>query len=106
MAELCAAAVAEGFTLVKLKVGARLEDDLRRCAIAREVVGADVGIAVDANQVWDVPTAIPWVRALAQVPAGVDRGADEPGRHPRHGRDPPGASARSGSPPASTSPTG
>ncbi len=68
MAELCAAAVQEGFTLVKLKVGARLEDDLRRCAIAREVVGADVGIAVDANQVWDVPTAIPWVRALAQVP--------------------------------------
>jgi L-fuconate dehydratase len=68
MAELCAAAVQEGFTLVKLKVGARLEDDLRRCAIARDVVGADVGIAVDANQVWDVPTAIPWIRALAQVP--------------------------------------
>jgi L-fuconate dehydratase len=67
MAELCAAAVQEGFTQVKLKVGARLEDDLRRCAIAREVVGEDIGIALDANQVWDVPTAIPWVRALAHV---------------------------------------
>jgi L-fuconate dehydratase len=65
LAELCAAAVQEGFTQVKLKVGGRLEDDLRRCAIAREVVGEDIGIALDANQVWDVPAAIPWVRALA-----------------------------------------
>jgi L-fuconate dehydratase len=67
MAELCAAAVQEGFTQVKLKVGGLLEDDIRRCAVARAVVGEDVGIALDANQVWDVPTAIPWVRALAQV---------------------------------------
>jgi L-fuconate dehydratase len=67
LADLCAAAVREGFTLVKLKVGARLEDDIRRCGIARDVVGEKIGIALDANQVWDVPTAIPWVRALAQV---------------------------------------
>ena len=26
-----------------------------------------VGIALDANQVWDVPTAIPWIRELAPV---------------------------------------
>jgi L-fuconate dehydratase len=65
LAELCAAAVRAGFTLVKLKVGARLEDDIRRCGIARDVVGETVGIALDANQVWDVPAAIPWVRALA-----------------------------------------
>jgi hypothetical protein len=54
-----------GFTLVKLKVGARLEDDIRRCGIPRDVVGETVGIALDANQVWDVPDAIPWVRARA-----------------------------------------
>jgi L-fuconate dehydratase len=73
MAELCAAAVQEGFTLVKLKVGGRLEDDLRRCAVAREVVGAEISIALDANQVWDVGTAIPWVRALAHVgPAWIE----------------------------------
>ena len=65
LAELCAAAVRAGFTLVKLKVGARLEDDIRRCGIARDVVGETAGIALDANQVWDVPAAIPWVRALA-----------------------------------------
>jgi L-fuconate dehydratase len=67
LAELCAASVQQGFTQVKLKVGARLDDDIRRCRIARDVVGEEVGIALDANQVWDVPTAIPWVRALAPV---------------------------------------
>jgi L-fuconate dehydratase len=67
LAELCAQAVADGFTKVKLKVGARLEDDVRRCRIARDTVGEKIGIALDANQVWDVPTAIGWIRALAPV---------------------------------------
>ncbi|HEU5474901.1 MAG TPA: enolase C-terminal domain-like protein, partial [Actinophytocola sp.] len=38
--------------------------DVRRLEIARGVVGRDVGIAVDANQRWDVPDAIEWMRAL------------------------------------------
>jgi L-fuconate dehydratase len=67
LAELCAEAVQDGFTQVKLKVGARLEDDLRRTEIARATVGEDTGIALDANQVWDVPDAIAWVRQLAAV---------------------------------------
>jgi L-fuconate dehydratase len=65
LAELCAQAVADGFAKVKLKVGASLEDDIRRCRIAREAVGEATGIALDANQVWDVPSAVSWVRALA-----------------------------------------
>jgi L-fuconate dehydratase len=73
LAALCAEAVADGFTQVKLKVGASLEDDRRRCALAREVLGADVGMAIDANQVWDVPTAIGWIRELAPFrPAWVE----------------------------------
>jgi L-fuconate dehydratase len=67
LAALCAQAVQDGFTQVKLKVGARLDDDKRRCAIARETVGEAVGIAIDANQVWDVPGAIAWVRELASL---------------------------------------
>jgi L-fuconate dehydratase len=67
LAELCAAAVGDGFMQVKLKVGARLEDDIRRIRIARAIVGDQIGIALDANQVWDVPTAISWVRALAPL---------------------------------------
>jgi L-fuconate dehydratase len=67
MAGLCAQAVDEGFTQVKLKVGARLADDKRRLALARMTVGEKVGIAIDANQIWDVPTAISWVRELAEL---------------------------------------
>ncbi|NMH76534.1 L-fuconate dehydratase [Pseudonocardia xinjiangensis] len=61
---LCREAVADGFTQIKLKVGADLDDDLRRMRIARETVGPDIRIAVDANQRWDVGAAIDWVRAL------------------------------------------
>jgi L-fuconate dehydratase len=67
LAELSAQAAADGFAMVKLKVGARLEDDLRRCRIARDAVGEKTGVALDANQVWDVPTAIARVRSLASV---------------------------------------
>jgi L-fuconate dehydratase len=73
LAALCAQAVDDGFSQVKLKVGSRLADDKRRFAIARETVGEDVGIAVDANQVWDVPTAISWVRELTPLhPAWIE----------------------------------
>jgi L-fuconate dehydratase len=73
MVELCKAAVDAGFTQVKLKVGASLTDDLRRLKLARAAVGDDVAIAVDANQVWDVPTAIDWVRQLAPFsPAWIE----------------------------------
>jgi L-fuconate dehydratase len=73
LAALCAEAVDEGFTQVKLKVGAAVEDDKRRCAIAREVLGSDFGMAIDANQVWDVPTAVGWIRELAPFrPAWVE----------------------------------
>ncbi|WP_433199595.1 L-fuconate dehydratase [Dactylosporangium sp. CS-047395] len=66
LTRLCREAVAAGFTQIKLKVGADLGDDLRRMRIAREVCGPNVRIAVDANQRWDVGTAVEWVRALAQ----------------------------------------
>ncbi|PWG14061.1 fuconate dehydratase [Streptomyces sp. V2] len=65
LARLAAEAVADGFTQIKLKVGADLDDDVRRCRVARDVVGPGVRIAVDANQRWDVEEAIRWTNALA-----------------------------------------
>ena len=62
---LCQEAVDEGYRYLKLKVGASLEDDLRRCAIAREVIGPDRHLMIDANQVWDVGTAVELTRALS-----------------------------------------
>ncbi len=64
LTRLAREAVADGFTLIKLKVGADLSDDVRRMRLAREAVGPGIRIAIDANQRWDVPEAIAWVRAL------------------------------------------
>ena len=63
---LCQEAVDSGYRHIKLKVGANLDEDVRRCSIAREVIGYDAKLMIDANQVWDVPEAIEWVKALAQ----------------------------------------
>ncbi|HEY8720537.1 enolase C-terminal domain-like protein [Pengzhenrongella sp.] len=63
---LCQEAVETGYGHVKLKVGANLEEDIRRVKIAREVLGPDRHIMIDANQVWDVEEAIEWVHALAE----------------------------------------
>ncbi len=65
LARLARQAVADGFGLIKLKVGANLEDDRRRLRVAREAVGPGIRVAVDANQRWDVGEAIDWIRALA-----------------------------------------
>ena len=64
MLRLAREAVAEGFTQIKLKVGGNLDDDIRRLSLAREEVGPDIKIAIDANQRWDVDDAIAWVQQL------------------------------------------
>lgn len=66
LARLCREAIADGFPQIKLKVGASLEDDIRRMRVAREVCGPDYPIAIDANQRWEVSEAIEWVNALAE----------------------------------------
>lgn len=62
---LCQEAVDAGFNHVKLKVGRDLEDDKRRLAIAREVLGPDRHLMIDANQVWEVDQAVSWLKELA-----------------------------------------
>lgn len=65
LARLSREAVEAGFSQIKLKVGGNLQDDIRRLGIAREAVGPDIRIAVDANQRWDVAEAIEWMAHLA-----------------------------------------
>ena len=66
LVDLCEIAKREGFGQVKLKVGASLDDDVRRCALARRAIGTGVDLAIDANQVWDVESAIDWIGRLAE----------------------------------------
>ncbi|MET7373327.1 enolase C-terminal domain-like protein [Micromonospora arida] len=65
VARLARQAVADGFTQIKLKVGADAAADVRRLKIAREAVGPQIRIALDANQRWDVAEAVDRVRELA-----------------------------------------
>jgi L-fuconate dehydratase len=62
---LCREALADGWSMFKLKVGADVEDDIRRMRIVREEIGPDRRLAVDANQRWDVDQAIDWMARLA-----------------------------------------
>lgn len=64
--QLCRDALAEGWSHFKIKVGADLADDLRRCTIIREEIGFDRRLMTDANQRWDVPEAIRWMKELAR----------------------------------------
>jgi L-fuconate dehydratase len=64
LARLSRQAIAEGFDTIKIKVGLSVEDDVRRCGIARDAIGKHAALAVDANQRWDVGTAIEWLKPL------------------------------------------
>jgi len=66
MLSLTRTAVADGFTLIKYKCGKSIEDDRRRLTKVRAEVGPDFKIAIDANQVWNVDTAINWVNQLQE----------------------------------------
>ncbi|MEH0573527.1 L-fuconate dehydratase [Streptomyces sp. B21-108] len=66
LTRLAKQAVADGFTQIKLKVGADLADDVRRLRTARKAVGDGIRIAIDANQRWNVDEAIEWTKALAE----------------------------------------
>jgi L-fuconate dehydratase len=65
LVRLARQAVADGFTQIKLKVGADANADVRRLALARKAVGPDIRVAVDANQRWSVPQAVSAIEALA-----------------------------------------
>ncbi len=62
---LCRAGLAQGWTSFKMKVGANLEDNVRRAAIIRSEIGSAPRLMMDANQVWEVDEAIEQMRELA-----------------------------------------
>lgn len=63
--QLCREVVGEGWTHLKMKVGANLEDDLRRAAIIREEIGPGRKLMMDANQTWEIGEAIQAMKRLA-----------------------------------------
>ena len=62
----CRKALSEGWTSFKMKVGQNVEQDRRRAAMIREVIGDKSKLMMDANQCWNVPEAIAWMKHLAE----------------------------------------
>lgn len=62
---LCQEYLGKGYTAFKIKVGQKLENDIKRCQLVRNEIGYDKYLMVDANQVWDVNEAINWMEQLA-----------------------------------------
>ena len=63
---LCREALAKGWSHFKIKVGAAIEDDVRRVSTVREEIGPEGKLMLDANQVWDVHEAIATMKHLAK----------------------------------------
>ncbi|HZR99718.1 MAG TPA: mandelate racemase/muconate lactonizing enzyme family protein [Chloroflexota bacterium] len=65
LAEEAAGYAAEGFRAMKLKVGFGLAEDVRNVAVVREAIGPDRLLAIDANEAYDVGSAVHLGRQLA-----------------------------------------
>nr|WP_321981562.1 enolase C-terminal domain-like protein [uncultured Cohaesibacter sp.] len=66
MRRLAREAVEGGWTHLKQKVGADIEQDVERARILREELGWDRHLMMDANQIWGVEEAIANMRRLAE----------------------------------------
>lgn len=64
---LCRDAITAGWTHIKVKVGVSLDEDMHRLRVIRDEIGYDRVLMIDANQRWDVATAIHNMKHLAQV---------------------------------------
>ena len=64
---LCREALQQGWTHFKLKVGLNVEDDVRRAQLMRSEIGARNHLMLDANQAWNVDSAIRNMQRLASV---------------------------------------
>jgi L-fuconate dehydratase len=63
---LCREAVTDGWHALKIKISGNVDDDKRRLNIAREELGPDGTILVDAARMWAVPQAMAWIDQLAE----------------------------------------
>jgi L-fuconate dehydratase len=61
----CRAAIANGWSHFKMKVGGDRAGDRHRAGLVRAEIGPDRKLMMDANGRWDVDEAIDWMRDLA-----------------------------------------
>ncbi len=66
MAASAAKFVAQGFRIIKVKLGKKPDDDIQRIKAIRQAIPADVDIRIDANQGWTFDEATYALKQLAQ----------------------------------------
>ena len=64
--------VADGFTVLKMKVGTDAAGDVARVRAVRDAVGPDVALRLDANQGWTAREAVRVISALEDVGCDVE----------------------------------
>ena len=72
IAEAAQARVAEGFSVLKLKVGTDAGTDLARVRAVRDGAGPDVTVRLDANQGWDAFAAVEVIVAMEDAGLGIE----------------------------------
>ncbi len=65
MAEKALELKATGVPAIKVKLGTTADEDVRRIECIRKAIGDKLPLRVDANQGWDVPTALDFLRRCA-----------------------------------------
>jgi galactonate dehydratase len=60
-------ALAQGFRLIKVKIGAPVEKAIARCRLVRETVGDAAKVCADANWIFDVDEALVLGRAMHEL---------------------------------------
>lgn len=70
MAQKASQYVKEGFSILKVKIGLHIEEDIEALTKIRETVGPKIRLRVDANQGYDAAQAIRVLRSLK--PLGVE----------------------------------
>jgi L-alanine-DL-glutamate epimerase-like enolase superfamily enzyme len=71
MAQECLELVGRGYRALKLKVKGEVKLDLERVAAVRDAVGSDVYIKVDANEAFDLKSAIRMAAGMAELGVAV-----------------------------------
>lgn len=62
--------VEDSFPAIKIKLGTNFHDDVQRVKSVRDAIGREIPLRIDANQGWEVQTALEILREI--VPLGVE----------------------------------
>jgi L-alanine-DL-glutamate epimerase-like enolase superfamily enzyme len=65
MAETAISFVEKGVKTIKVKLGKKGAEDVRRIQLIRDAVGESIALRIDANQGWDYDTAVKALNAIA-----------------------------------------